>query len=110
MLIEVDREREDLPDAPCFISVVSLYEFVRGKVDPYRAKFLVEEICGVVPLDNEVISKAVEIWRSLRSSGVLIDDRDLLIGATAIAKGLPLWTGNARHFERLVRYGLRLWR
>ncbi len=110
MLIEVDRRSEDLPDVPCFISVVSLYEFVRGKVDPYRAKFLVEEICGVVPLDNEVISKAVEIWRSLRRSGIPIDDRDLIIGATAIAKELPLWTGNVRHFDRLVRYGLRLWK
>ncbi len=69
--------------------MVSLYEFVRGKVDPNRAKFLVEEICVVVPLDNEVISKAVEIWRDLRRGGAPIDDRDLLIGATVIAKELP---------------------
>ncbi len=110
MLIEIDKGRKDLPDIPCYISVVSLYEFTRGKVDPYRAKLLLEEICGVMPLDNEVINKAAEIWRSLKRKGTLMDDRDLLIGVTAIAKDLPLWTRNVGHFKKLEKYGLRLWK
>jgi len=68
-----------------------------------------EEICGVVPLDNDVIARAAVIWRDLRRAGNPIDDRDLLIGATAIAKELHLWTRNAKHFRRLVDYGLNIW-
>lgn len=58
--------------------------------------------------DNEVLARAAEMWRELRQSGELIDDRDLLMGATAIAKNLPLLTGNKRHFERLKRFKLVL--
>ena len=64
----------------------------------------------MIPLDNEVLREASSIWRELRESGKLIDDRDLLIGATAIAKDLPLWTKNEKHFSRLKKRGLVLWR
>ncbi len=106
----MDRGREELPDALCQISIVTLYEFVRGKADPTLAKRLLEEIFEVVPLDNRVVSKATEIWRDLRRSGASLDDRDLLIGATAIANGVPLLTRNVRHYDRLRKYGLKFWR
>ncbi|MCD6349090.1 MAG: type II toxin-antitoxin system VapC family toxin [Candidatus Korarchaeota archaeon] len=110
VLIDIDKGKEDLPDVPCFLSVITLYEFIRGKVDPPRAKALLEDLCSVIPLDNEVFREASSIWSELRESGELIDDRDLLIGATAIAKDLPLWTKNEKHFSRLKKRGLVLWR
>ncbi len=87
-----------------------MYEFIRGKVDPPRAKALLEDLCTVIPLDNKVLEEASSIWRELRDDGKLIDDRDLLIGATAIVKDLPLWTNNEKHFSRLKERGLTLWR
>jgi len=54
----------------------------------------VEEIVVQGYYNAKVISKAVEIWRDLRKGGAPIDGKDLLIGATAIAKELPLWTCN----------------
>ena len=96
VLIEVDRGREELPDLPCFISVITLYEFVRGKVDPVRAKELVEEMCIVLPLSNDVVKRASIIWRELRRAGLLMDERDLLIGVTSIEAELPLWTDNRK--------------
>ena len=109
MLIDIDRGREELPDVPCFISVITLYEFIRGKVDPPRAKVLLEDLCRIVPLDNEVLEEASSIWRKLREAGRLVDDRDLLIGTTAIVKDLPLWTKNEKHFSRLREFGLLFW-
>lgn len=106
----MDRGREELPDALCQISIITLYEFIRGKADPTLAKGLLEEIFDVVPLDNRVVSTATEIWRELRGLDVSLDDRDLLIGATAIANGVPLLTRNVRHYDRLRRYGLKFWR
>ncbi len=85
------------------------YEFIRGKVDPLRAKALLEEVCAVLPLDNRIIGRASEVWRELRRRGEIMDDRDLLIGVTAIVNDLPLWTGNRKHFDRLKGYGLRFW-
>ncbi len=108
-LIKVEKGRARLPQAFCYISVVTLYEYIRGKSDPLAAKNLLEEAFVVIPLDNEVLLKATEIWRDLKRRGLLIDERDLLIGATAIAKGLPLATYNVKHYSRLVNYGLKFY-
>ena len=104
----MERGRAGLPSAPCFISVITLYEFCRGKVEPARAKAILEEICMVIGLENDVILKAMEIWRKLRGSRV--DERDLLIASTAISKRLPLYTRNLKHFERLKEFGLRFYK
>jgi tRNA(fMet)-specific endonuclease VapC len=46
--------------------------------------------------------KASEIYRELKAQNKMIDFRDILIGATAIANDLPIATSNKKHFERLV--------
>ena len=74
-----------------------------------EAKRLLEREFVVVYCDNEILEKAAEIWRALRRRGALIEDRDLIIGATAIAKGLPLLTGNVKHFKRLREFRLRFY-
>ena len=40
--------------------------------------------------------------------GKMLEPRDILIGATAIVLGIPLWTENIEDFKRLERYGLKL--
>lgn len=108
VLIDYVRGRRELPAGPHYVSEVTVYEFIRGTRDPSKAKELLEQEFIVVYHDNEVLEKAAEIWRALRREGALIDDRDLLIGSVAIAKGLPLLTGNTKHFERLRKFGLVL--
>jgi len=39
-----------------------------------------------------------------------VDDRDLIIGCMAIAKVLPLLTGNIELFEKLKEFGLVFYR
>ncbi len=46
---------------------------------------------------------------ALRSQGQLIEDFDLLIGATAIHHGLTLVTNNQTHFGRLPNLKLANW-
>jgi len=38
----------------------------------------------------------------LRTTGMMVSDCDLSIGATALRHDLPLLTNNRRHFERLA--------
>jgi predicted nucleic acid-binding protein len=58
---------------------------------------LLEDIFVVVWNDNSILLRAAEIYRELRRRGVTISDADILIGATAIVKNMPLWTRNVRH-------------
>jgi len=45
------------------------------------------------------------LYNELKKDGTLIPEADLLIGAKAIARDLPLMTKDA-HFSRLEKYGL----
>ena len=45
----------------------------------------------------------------LRSIGQIIDDFDLLIGATAIANGLILVTNNEKHLSRMENIRIENW-
>ena len=51
---------------------------------------------------------AANIIRDLKEKGLMIDIRDILIGSICIAKNVPLFTYNIKHFERLKEYGLVL--
>ena len=108
VLIEAIRKGER-PEG-C-ISVITLLEFLRGVPDEERAevKELLETSFCVIQLDNDVIETYCRLYRDLKERGELLGDADLLVGATAIAKGMELASLNRRHYERLKRHGLRLW-
>ena len=108
VLIEYVKGNLELPYTQVFITEITLYEFIRGTKDIKRAKKILEESFNVIFHDNTIIQKASEIWASLKKSGQLIDDRDLLIAATSITNDLPLMTRNKKHFERLKAFGLKL--
>ncbi len=110
-LIEYVKGRKELPPSSIYyISEVTVYEFIRGTRDPEEAKEILEDMFSVIWADNEVLKLAASIWASLKEEGKSLDDRDIVIGAMAVTKGLKLLTLNERHFERLQKYGLELWR
>ncbi|RLE83450.1 MAG: type II toxin-antitoxin system VapC family toxin [Thermoprotei archaeon] len=111
ILIDYYREKLDLPPGNIYyISIITLYEYVRGTKKPIEAKKLLEESFIITPINNQVLLRSAEIWRNLRQKGALIDDRDLTIGATAIVFNLKLYTKNTKHFKRLTKYGLKLFK
>jgi predicted nucleic acid-binding protein len=64
------------------------------------------ELLAVVPLDRASADQAALIRQRLECSGVSIGMADSLIAGIPLANGLPLFTRNRRHFERIE--GLRL--
>ena len=92
-----------------YISVITLIEVLRGLRREKRAaaKELLEKSFGVLPLDNDVVTRYCEIYAELKRRGSLLPDADLLIAATAISKGLVLVTMD-KGFERLRGMGLRM--
>jgi predicted nucleic acid-binding protein len=91
---------------------ISLYEFLRGlsylgkQVGEYKA--YLEANVGMLGLDNRAIVTAADVYARLRKRGSLVDDPDLLIASICIANGLPIVTGNVKHFERFKEFGLSL--
>ncbi len=110
VLINVMRGKEFLPTKNTYsISLITLYEVVRGSKDPYLMKKILEVSFKVYPLENEVILKAAELYRQLRKEGIMVGEADLLIAATAIANDVTLFTHNVKHFARFTPFGLRLY-
>jgi predicted nucleic acid-binding protein len=73
---------------------------------PELKKYL-EGCYHVLGLDNDAILEYCRVFESLRSTRELIPEADIIIAATAISKGMELWTDD-EHFKRLLSHGLKL--
>lgn len=72
-----------------------------------------EERCrqsNVLPLTDDVIVRAADIYADLHQQGQLISDADILIAATALVHGLNLVTENVAHFRRISGLNIESWR
>ncbi|MHA1593567.1 MAG: type II toxin-antitoxin system VapC family toxin [Candidatus Baldrarchaeia archaeon] len=94
------------------ITFVTMYEYLRGSVlanrDPLEEKRLLEDAFEILWPDNQFVLKLSEIWAKLKKKGMLIDDRDLMIGVLSIVRDIPLCTFNKSHFSRLQEFNLKL--
>jgi len=113
-LIDLQRERERRQPGPCHrffeqhsdrpmrISSVTAMEYLEGFPDsdlPGQLPFL--SAFDLVPIHLAESIQASRIRRSLRSSGELLPDADILIAACAIQQNEPLVTNNTDHFRRI---------
>ena len=87
------------------ISLAEIYDGVLGNANRQRAErglldFL-SHIEEVAPLDDTICRIFAAERIRLRAAGNIIENLDLLIGATAIRRNLTLLTNNRRDFERM---------
>ena len=98
----------------CCISEITLAELKYGAECSDRVLENKEMIDGltkeltILPIFNSLNIYANEKAR-LRKSGKMLDDFDLLIGATAIANNLILVTENEKHMERISKIRIENW-
>lgn len=98
----------------CFISDVTLAELYYGashsgqKEKKKEGVRYVEEYFTVLPI-HEVLEKFGDSKALLKSNGLLIDDFDLLIGATAVVYGLIMVTENVKHLSRVPDIRIENW-
>jgi len=95
-----------------YVCLAELFEGVyrtpineRNKVEKGVKDFFagLGEIYG---LDKEIAEKFGQIRTELKARGKVIEDLDILVGATCLSYDLILVTGNLEHFKRIE--GLRL--
>lgn len=67
-----------------------------------------QSLFDIIPIFPSLDIYAKEKSR-LRKKGRIVDDFDLLIGATAIFNNLTLVTRNSKHFERLNGIDIEDW-
>lgn len=92
------------------ISIITRYEILRGlkAKDATGQLRHFESFCAknlILPLTDEIIVRAADIYAALRRKGELMGDADILIAASAMKNGLGVVTNNEEHFKRIT--GLR---
>ena len=113
-LYELKSKFEDVGPENCFISEITLAELKFGVAKSQAKKrnqqTLENFLSGIQILP---IFPALDIYASekarLQNSGKVIDDFDLLIGATAVSFDLVMVTNNTNHFNRIKDIKLEDW-
>jgi len=111
---DLKKKFELIDPENCFISEISLAELLFGVENSEHKeknqKALDDFLSGIkiIPIFHSLDLYAKEKAR-LRKAGTVIDDFDLLIGATAIKQNLILVTNNADHFIRIKGIELENW-
>ena len=63
----------------------------------------------ILPLTDEIIVQAAEIYADLHRRGELIGDADILIAASAKIHNLAIVTNNENHFGRIPSLRTENW-
>ena len=91
-----------------FASSITLFELRYGAMrltdgQPLWEKIesLIVHTIQLIPAEMEICSKAGDLAAQLHKLGQPIDEADLFIAATALARNLPLATGHVKHYERI---------
>ncbi len=87
------------------VSSVTVYELFRGVASKrhleQRNRLL--SLIHSIDLTEQIARIAGRIYTDLRTRGRLIDNEDILIAATSLHHGIPLFTTNETHFARIPR-------
>ena len=122
VLIDVLRDRpqgireriQEIGIDNCVVSDITVYELYTGvaaSAAPERNKELLERMfdkLAVIPASDAYWTAAREKAR-LAKAGTPIEDKDLLIGCTALEYGLTLITGNGKHMGRIQGLKIESW-
>jgi tRNA(fMet)-specific endonuclease VapC len=97
-------------------SIIKRYEILRGLKSKQALKqiSIFENKCKssyIYPItdEDEIVGQASDIYAYLYQKGLLINDADILIAATAIVHDLTLITGNNDHFNRIPNLLYNSW-
>jgi tRNA(fMet)-specific endonuclease VapC len=96
------------------ICIITYYEITSGLLakKAFRQLQVFEQFVDenkIVHLSEKSSKISAELYASLRQSGNIIDDIDLLIAGVAIENELVLVTNNEKHFGRIPNLKIENW-
>ncbi len=95
-------------------SIITRYEILRGLKAKGANKQLqaFEKFCAnniIIPLTDEIIVQASDIYAELRKKGITIGDADILIAASAMVNHIAVITNNQSHFGHISGLTIYNW-
>ncbi|MEX0982389.1 MAG: type II toxin-antitoxin system VapC family toxin [Bacteroidales bacterium] len=97
------------------ISIITYYEILGGLLAKNALKqlrvfddFVIDNL--VIPMTDNSAKISAELYSTLRLSGKIVDDIDLLIAGIAIDNDLTLITNNENHFNRIPGLMIDNWK
>lgn len=113
-LFNLDKKIIKRGSENCYISEITLAELKFGVENSAHKKKNKEALDNfisgikVVPIYNALDFYAVQKAK-LRKSGKMVDDFDLLIGASAVSNSMVLVTNNVKHFKNIDTIIIQDW-
>ena len=86
------------------LSAITIFE-LRAGVTGKKRLAAIEKLTSLVPsvgLDAKASAEAASQYTRLKQEGKLIGIGDLLLAGTCVAKDVPLYTRNQKHFSRIT--------
>jgi len=111
---ELNKKIVEVGEQNCFISEMTVAELKYGVENSKTVEAMrkiVEALIPkffVIPIYNSLDIYAKEKAK-LRKQGLMIDDFDILIGATAVANDMVMVTNNVAHLSRLDSIVIEDW-
>lgn len=117
----LDLERilsEHSEEEPLALSAVAAAELLHGlhraktAAQRHRREAWIERILStltVVPFDLLAARVHARVWAELAAKGTNLAERDLMIGATALALGFKVATRDRRSFSKIPGLSVELW-
>ena len=111
---DVARKLIVIGEDKCFLSGITLYELMFGAYNSGRSQqeiLKVKEFVNRFPVVSLMDSAEEYACRKtqLRASGIMFDEFDLLIAASALSGNYILVTDNIKHFQRITNLRLENW-
>ncbi|MCQ2321694.1 MAG: PIN domain-containing protein [Bacteroidales bacterium] len=110
----VSKFSELAKDNEIKIPSIVYYEILRGLLyrDANRRQIAFDRFCnffGIAELTQTSLQQAACIYAELKKSGNIIEDDDILIGASALDQKATLITNNSKHLGRIPGLKILEW-
>jgi len=114
-LEQVQRKFQENRRIPKCISIITYGELLYGAKKSQSTEknlavvYRIKDLFPVISIDMPIIETFGDLKSKYRKIGVVIDDFDLLIAATALTYNHILVTNNTRHFEKVDGLQIEDW-
>jgi len=92
---------------PKAVSIITIGELLYGayksqkKIENLGKVHRVADIFPVIEISMTIIDTFAHLKADLNAKGIVVDEFDLLIGATALSMNYSIVTNNVKHFEKI---------
>jgi tRNA(fMet)-specific endonuclease VapC len=113
-LFELNKKIDEIGEKNCFISEITVAELKYGVENSKTVEAMRKVVEAFIPKFSVIpIYNSLDVYAKekalLRKGGLLIDDFDIIIGATAIANKMTMVTNNVAHLNRLRDISIEDW-